>query len=412
MAAVALKKGDQAALAKEIAALATLEPGDARAQFNWAVVRRGSSDPAVRAEAQKQLEALAKGDAMRIQATLELIPIAVRQYSTTAYSKLAEAILRPMPGAFVTALGAPPRGLLDLVQHMESQPNPSADDAALLGEWLVRQGYPADAVLWLGTLKPELQSDRAVMAATAFALGRVHDWPGVEKQLRQGAWGKIPDDVVTLAFAARVQHTRAKADHADATWGDAVELAPSVDALRVLLRLSNEFNWPTQSIRVLRQIARVTPRDGANWRVLAATVAALRPASELLAVYSEWARAMPADPIPHGQVRWVQTLLGHGPAVNPAATEAAFPALSAARAVELDETGRAPAALAVLSAVPAGADGDWRVALARGLTLAQLGRRAESESALALAAAAPLIAEEKALLERARTLNSNGGPAR
>ena len=412
MAAVDLKKNDQTALNAEIAALAKLEPGDARAEFNWAVVRRGSPDPRVRAQAQTELEVLARGDEMRIRATLELIAIGIRENSVIAYSRLADVILKAPRGAFVTALGAPRRGLLDLVEHMEGQPNPSSEDAAVLGEWLVRQGYPADAVLWLGTLKPEVRASRAVMSADAFAFARIHDWPGVEKEVRAGAWGKIPDDVVTLAFAARVQHGQVRLEHAADTWTDAVELAPSAESLRVLLRLSNEFGWPNESIRVLWQLSKVAPGDAANWRSLAATVSALRPTTELLAVYTQWARAMPVDPIPRGQLRWVQTLLGHGPPMDPTPDEIAFPDLSAARALELDETSRAPAALTVLEQVPAGARTDWRVALARGLTFALLSRRGESERELSIASAAPLLAEEKKLLDRARAINSGAGPAR
>jgi len=412
MAAVALRKNDSAGLAREVAELARLEPGDARAQYNLAVIRRGSSDPAVRAQAQAQLETLAKGDELRIRATLELISMVLRQDPKTAYSRLAETILPPKHGAFVTALGAAPRGLLDLVEHMEAQPNPTAEDAGALGEWLVRQGYPADAVLWLGTLKPELQTQSPVSAAVALALARVHDWPGVEKQIRSGAWGKIPDDIVTLAFAARVQRQRVRLDHATITWSDAVELAPTADSLRVLLRLSNEFGWPGESILVMWRLAKVAPGDDANWRLLSASVSAQRPTTELLAVYAAWAKADPLNPIPHGQLRWVQTILGHGPASNPEPSEMAFPAVSAARALELDETGRTPAALEVLSAIPTGARTDWRVALARGYTLALLGRSAESEHDLGIAAAVPLLPEEKKLLERARSINSVARPAR
>ncbi len=412
MAAVALQRSDVPALHHEIAELARLQPGDLRAQFNLAVVHLGSVLPAERADAQKQLENLARGDVMRIRATLELISLYVRQNSSTAYSRLAEVILPPPHAAFVTVMGAAPRGLLDLVEHMETQPNPAPEDAATLGEWLVRQGYPADAVLWLGTLKADVQSQHPVESAAAFALARVHDWPGMEKQVRNGAWGKITDDVAALAFAARVQRQRVRLDHATVTWNDAVEIAPTTESLRVLLRLSNEFGWPNDSIRVLWQLSRRAPQDLANWRLLAASVSALRTTTELADVYAAWSKAVPKDPIPRGQARWVQTLLGHGPPADPLPGEMAFPALAAARALELVETGRPAAALNILNQVPEGARTDWRVALARGLTLAVLGRKAESEPVLDIAAATPLLTEEKALLTRARSLNSGAGPSR
>ena len=405
-AAVALQHSDLGALHHEIAELARLQPGDQRAQFNLAVVHLASAVAAERADAQQQLEGLARGEVMRIRATLELISLYVRQNSATAYSRLAEVILPPRHDGFVSVMGAAPRGLLDLVQQMEAQPNPAPEDAAALGEWLVRQGYPADAVLWLGTLKADVQSQHAVESAAAFALARIHDWPGVEKQVRNGSWGKITDDVAALAFAARVQRQRVRLDHAAVTWNDAVEIAPTTESLRVLLRLSNEFGWPNDSIRVLWQLSRAAPQDLANWRLLAASVSALRTTTELSEVYTAWSKAMPNDPTPRGQVRWVQTLLGHGPPADPLPTEMAFPALAAARALELAETGRPAAALNILNQVREGARTDWRVALSRGLTLAVLGRKAESEKVLDLVGAAPLLSEEKALLIRARAFNS------
>src|SRR5471032_3286927 len=92
-AGIALKAGNQVVLDSEIAELATLEPDNARAQFNHAAVELASAQPTLAEAARQELMTLARGKPLRIRATLELMRVAGRD--DTAYPILAEQILPP-----------------------------------------------------------------------------------------------------------------------------------------------------------------------------------------------------------------------------------------------------------------------------------------------------------------------------
>lgn len=408
LAALDLRRGDQAGMVAELAILTKLEPNDARTQLNRAMIEVTSGSVEQAAEGRRELLRLAQGDQVRIRATLELMGLAVRQNSETAYTRLGDELLPPRRDIFRPVLGQQPHGLLDLVEFMQGQPDPNADDAALLAEWLIRQGYATNGLVWLETLKPAVQADRQVLAVRAEGLARIHDWTGVEACLRQNAWGRISDDALVLAFAARVQREHLRSDHSVGTWNDAVQATgASVDGLRVLLRLAGELGWPQEAEAVLWQLSKASPSDRSVWRALAASVSALRTTPELLQVYTAWRRADPTAPVPRGQSAWILSLLGKSQADDPSPKDPVFPALAASRALDLINANKPRAAADLLKEVPVTAARDPRVALARALAFSSLGQRAESEAQLAIATHSPLLPEERALYNRAHS--ANGG---
>jgi len=241
-AGLALRSGSRAVFAAEIAQLAALEHSADQARFDEASIELDCGDGKT---ARPVLEDLARGGPMSISATLKLIEAATPQGTPADYTELADLLLPRRSRPAILSWGAPPRGLFDLIAQMEASPKPSAADAALLGQWLLRQGYAPDAVFWLRTLAPAVQDAPAVLSVRATAFARTHDWSGLEDCLRQGAWGRISDEALILAFAARAQWQRRHEDHGEATWADAVAAAHSEPgALGALRRLADELGWP------------------------------------------------------------------------------------------------------------------------------------------------------------------------
>ena len=406
-AGIALRAGNQAVLDSEIAELATLEPDNARAQFNHAAIQLTGGSPAAADGARKELVELARGKPLRIRATLELMRAAQRE--GTPFAALAEKILPARPGvsAFV-AWAMAPRGFFDLIVYMQSQENPEPEDAVVLADWLRRQGLAPEAAFWLGTLNASTLADPAVVSVRASCFVQTHDWRGLSNALRQGAWGRMSDDAVNLAMAARLQRDRGYADHARQTWNDALEVANgSFETLRALLRLAEELNWPAEAEATLQRVVQVNPRMPGAWQALAAIAMGTGATEKLLEIDTAWAKARPDEAAARSSQVWVAALLGR---VTPeGASNGKYldaPAFAAARALTLRTSGRGDQAWDLLTRLPAIAQNDPHVALVRGLLLADRGQPAESGQALAIAGSGPiLLPEESALLQEARVRN-------
>lgn len=405
-AGLALQDGDRAALEHEIEALAALEPGDARAQFNRAAVDLVSGRPELAEAARRELLALAQGGPLRIRATLELMRDASR--NATPYPVLAERILPPRGGlpAFAS-FAMTPRGFFDLIIYMQGQPNPEPEDAAVLAEWLARQGLAAEAGFWLGTLETATQNDPHVRAVRASCFAQTHDWRNLGVALRQGAWGRMSDDLVSLVMAARLQQERRRADHARDTWEDALDLAGnSVESLHALVRFAEELGWTSQTQSALERVIRVNPHVRDAWQELAAIDISAGSSAKLLELDEAWVKAQPDDAGALASRVWVAALLGR-PEPPGAADEKnlSAPAFAAARALRLRAGGRIDEARALLDGLPMAARNDRHVALVRAVVLAEAGRRGDSEQALAVAEGGPLLPEEILLAKAVRAKN-------
>jgi tetratricopeptide (TPR) repeat protein len=407
-AGVALRAGDQKALARELTDLAILEPDNPHAQFNRAAIQLNAGDPTEVGLAREELETLARGGPLRIRATLALIP-AVRSEGEAGYQALAEAILPPRSRfTRLFSWSAPPRGLLDLISYMEMQPNPEAADAALLADWMRRQGLVSEAASWLSALSPATQRNHAVLSVRASCLVQLRDWRGLENTLRQGVWGRASDDALDLAFAAYLQRTSNHAEHARDTWGDALDSAgSSLESLHVLLRLAGEVGWTAAAEATLERVVRIDPHETEAWEGLAAIALMQGASGKLYALYATWSKAEPENLEARGGAAWTAAVAHHDwPAASDADDEIrATPGWAAAHALALHAGDRDGEALDGLAALSPEAQADRRVALVRGVLLAGRSRRDESEQALAIGAAGPLLPEESALLQAARTKN-------
>jgi tetratricopeptide (TPR) repeat protein len=408
VAGVALRSGDQKTLAHELTQLAILEPDNPRAQFNRAAIELSGGDAAQVGPARQELLTLAHGGPLRIRATLELIR-AVESEGDAGFQALAEAVL-PTHSRFngLFSWSAPPRGLLDLIRYMQEQPNPEPEDAALLADWMRRQGLVPEAAFWLNTLDPAVQKNRAVLLVRASCLVQLRDWRGLENTLRQGVWGRASDDALDLAFAAHLQRASNHAEHARDTWGDALDSAgTSLESLHVLLRLAGEVGWTQAAEETLHRLVRTDRHEVEAWQALAAIAMAQGASEKLFLVYTDWSKAEPESLEAKAGLAWVAAVYRHNwPAANePDAKLRAMPGWAAAHALALHATDHDGEALDGLSELSPEALADRRVALVRGVLLADRGQRAESGQALTLGAAGPLLPEESALLLAARGKN-------
>lgn len=408
VAGLALRTHDGAGLRSELAELERLEPGNSRMQFNLAAVDSSSTDAAQAKAAREKLEEMARGDADRIRATLQLIQLVAGRHYDVTMLELARRILpvAPLDPDKLTAAFA---------AHMKAQPKPSQVDAADLIRWLSAHGLAAEALAWIEGLPAETMGSRPVELARATAAIHAKDWRALESALRGGAWGPVRPDLIDSAFAANKLRGSGEAKAINA-WDLAVDQATgSLAGLRFLDNLGIALNWPTARDRVLWRMGRDFPKETGAWQVLALGAEAKGDSVVLAKVYDGWLLAEPGNSAVQASKAILAVvrgeIAGEARSYLDRAVVQPRPAVEemAAWAWLEYQSGRRASALAKLDAIQGRIHVSPRACLFYGVILAESGRRAEARLYLKKAEGQPnLLPEEKALIERGRKLAGPG----
>ncbi|HEX2854162.1 MAG TPA: hypothetical protein VHO24_13075 [Opitutaceae bacterium] len=289
-AGVALAEGKADELQQHLEAMAALEPDNTRTKLTLASLRLRSRDPAVESAARAELEQIARGENLRIHATLSLLAVLPQGNDGPGARELASRILPPGSWKIGTPVTFP------LVDHMKAEPHPSAEDAAALADWMVSRGLAREALVWLSTQENSVQNASLVLAARAGAAIQLRDWRLLRQLIAEGAWGRLSGEPLELAFAARVQRERATVANAKETFADAIELAsPSLPTLKALNRLCAIWGWPDESERVLTRIVRDFPREQSAWMELLARAATADKSARYWELVHRRAQLFPGD---------------------------------------------------------------------------------------------------------------------
>lgn len=420
-AGLALVNGDAVALRKSIEALAQAEPDNPTTQFSLATLRLNSPVTAEVAAARETLEKFARGDALRIRATLALLDDAPKRWpkeKTPAklYTQLARQLeigKSPLdsPSGFMKtgAVRLREPGLESLLEHLQTQPAPTSEDVARLAQWMLKIGRARDALVWLETLPPPTRESPAALASMAACAVGLEAWDKLEQLLLQGAWGPVPSEAVKYAFQARLLREQKNDSRAETIWNNAIKAAePSLPGMRLLHRLVQIWHWPGKEVPVLWALVRRFPNDNQAWQKLTEQVLATRETAQVWRVYNAWIQAMPSNLQP--QIERVVVGLLVRPQEPGLANRASElfrlhpnnPGCRLAQALALWRGGLSGEALIVLDAVQLNPAAEPRVALTRGLVLSALGRRTESERMFGLLQTEALLPEEGALIAAAR----------
>lgn len=319
-AGIALLENTSEEMQRHLAAMAVLEPDNLRTKISLAALQLGSPDPGVVAAAEAELERIARGENFRIRATLVLLKRFPRSQDGSVPGGLASRILPK------SAEPSAATAMLALTEHMKAEPHPLADDAAALADWMIMQGQPREALVWLATQGPATLNAIPVLAARANAATQLRDWNLLRQLVTDGAWGRISRDAVELAFAARVQRERAGVASAKVTFADAIEVgSPSLPTLKMLDRLCAIWGWPDESERVLTRIVRDFPREQSAWMELLAKAAAAGKSARYWELANRRAQTLPGDPAAQSLRTYVAVITGQN---DPEARGAALSALT------------------------------------------------------------------------------------
>lgn len=392
------------------------DPANAEARFNLAALRVWGGDAKESDQAVQELRALtAPENPMRVRAALELLKFTARTGGRTEVDALVAFLHtnfcgRPPTDLQVRANGGQPPGWFALVEALKHDAAKNAFDAAQMGRWMASIAMRREALLWLEELPPAMQRGPAVGSILIELIITINDLERLRRVLVDGgALGKIEPAVVDLAYAARWQRTHRLESRGRVTWDDAISAsAGSLNALRAILRLADAWGDTEGAEAVLRKI--VQDYQNERWAVeaLRLSYSRRRDTEKLLQLYATWAARSSDNHMV--QRTWVMLSLLLNRATPEVIATArreftAAPDDTAAvlcRAASLRAQGQLEEALAVLDKMPVS---DWqrpKIALWRGVLLAETGQKDRARAALQIAMGDNgFLPEELALLQAA-----------
>lgn len=409
-AAKALALHDRAALRDHLEALLQMEPHNHVIRFSIATLLLDAAEPTVVEQARSDLETFARGNELRIRATLALINDAPRRWPTEKslarqLTLLARRILHQNKNYQPALLDE--TGIADeLVEHMKNQPALDEADAVALAHWLMRAGRSREALFWLDTLDQPIRQAPAVLTAMSACAVRLESWTKLEHLLQEDAWGDVPALAIGLAFEARTERLRGNESKARSDWTKAIELSDqSLPGLHMLQRLAMIWRWPDLRGQVLWLMVRKNPREAWAWPVLAEEAMRARDTAEVWRVYNHWAKAVPDN----AQVRIERVLIGllvrpdtAGLAEQADALLKEYPekpVCHVIKALALWRAGQAAEGLALFESQLLEYSREPRFGLVYGLLLAGAERTSKSRQVLAALPYELLLPEEQLLVE-------------
>jgi tetratricopeptide (TPR) repeat protein len=418
--AAALARRDTPALRRALEGLVQANPRDRVSRFGLASMRLNSGDGAEAADARATLEEFARGDALRIRATLVLLNDVGRRWPDRSPGEAQRLLAQELGLGLDTHAGQKrylwagvkgqhEPGLQDIVQHMQAQPTLLPEDIAMLAGWMIERQQAREALVWIESLGSTLQTAPAVLNALAGCAVATAQWDKLEQVLLAGAWGPVPAEAVHYAFDARRERAAGRESKAESLWNNSMVVSESsVPGLRMLVQLAGHWRWERKLEQALWALVQRFPDEQDAWQKLSATALAANDSAKVWRVYSSWARANPGN----RQVQVNRAVLGifirpsepglEGSIEEIARLEPDNPGSRLAQAMVCWRRHRWPEAKALLEGIPIKSSDEPRLALARGLVLASLGEAAAAEAAFAAIPPGVLLPEEAALLADAR----------
>jgi tetratricopeptide (TPR) repeat protein len=415
-AGLALADRNHAALEENLTELARLLPQDLRLQLNLAVIRLRNPDGPQAAEARATLIVLARNDALRIRAIAELFADIARRWPKPAVDRTAafQNLVQGLTPAKGPRLDPPEIGdpVERLFAYAMLQPDPVAEDVAVLLQVMVLNGRAAAAFEWIGTLPVKVRRAPLILTTMADASVQTADWRQLRQLLLEGAWGAVPPAAVELAFQVRGTRDGLAPEAARTAWARVLVAArASLPGQVMLLRLCDAWGWPEERKLGLQAVTHDFPLENWAWQQLLSFALSRGEAEEVSRLYQRWIRARPADMGLQVRAGIMDLLLQQRSAPTSRATAGWMqrqpdqPDPVVAHALALWRERRGAEALPLLKALPAAVFAEPRYALVYGLVLAELGRAEESEVMLNRASADRLLPDERLLAEQARSRN-------
>ena len=420
LADIAFAQRDGVEMERQLSEAARLEPENKDYKMRLAALRLGATDRAMRAEGKRTLEEMQKDPALRREATRFLAEDALRLNLTLTALELARQLDSFPEKSFadrlllLTALdAAKDNGFAAFLEEMKTTSAEDPERAAALLTWLNMHRREKEAIAWSGQVPPGVLGQKLVQIALSDSYVAAKDWTGLQRLVNSGNWGTV--DCLRNALHARALRELGNASESASQWNEAVKKV-SADARQALslAETIEKWGWRTEAIQLLWLAAKDPVKGEEALRMLYGYFAKTGDAENLYRVLLHQIELRPDDPNVQNNFAQLSLLLnlntdrGQKVAREVYEKDPKNPAYVSTYAFALYATGDAKKALSTLETLSPEQLRKPEIAAYYGVFLAATGDQARAAEYLDLGEKAPLLPQEKALIEKARRSLAQG----
>lgn len=421
-ARLAAMEKDPVAAERHYAEAARLDPANRAYQLNLAVFQLQSKLPEVRAQASKLLRTFSDDETLRVRAARALRDYAAQRQDGPALLEIT-ALLQSYPEAtfrdrisYVQLLH-----LLDRPEFAgkltELQNEAAADSSKLteLLEWMSANQLALLAINWTKELPAEMVKKWAVPAAVADCYMAASDWDGLFQWCKKTNWGDLK--FLSHAYLSRALREQGDDLGSKSEWNMALQEAGS-DGRRIysLQQSAAKWGWKTEAEELLWMLANDPDRQNEALAVLYQFYFDKGDTSNLYRVASRACKIRPNDEAAQNNLAQLSFLLkvdldyAHELAMRLHQKDSKNPVLASTYGFSLYENGRYQQAVQAMDHLNPADLAKPAIAAYYGIFLAAAGNKSKAAEYLRIGAGAPLLPEEKTLLQAAQEKIENGPP--
>ncbi|MEO6742712.1 MAG: hypothetical protein ABIP20_20930 [Chthoniobacteraceae bacterium] len=413
-AAIALKRNDAAGTESHFAEAARLEPGDKSHRLNLASVRLESKLPGVREAALDALREMRGNPATSLEALRMLLADAIRRREAETARDLADALVADQRCIFADKLTR--LSTLRMIHDARSTPYLLELRDAAVSEpvelstlllWMNANELSLMVAEWVRWMPQEMISRPPVCLGVSETYVHTADWQKLEDLTTMAKWGQ--HDFMRRAFLALALEHLDEEEDAAKEWKEAVSAARGrADLTEHLAKFALQAKWTKRADEIMWDLAGLPqcPRWVLDslWQD-----AYQRGATEKLHRLSrEFAKADPKGIASRNNYAFLSLLTRSGDG-NPNEIATSLHRehpengmIASTYALSLHQKGRSGEAAAIMAALSAEELRQPQVALYQAIFLLASGQPEKAKDYLKLSADWPMLAEEAALLGKAK----------
>lgn len=393
---------------------AELDPQNKSLQFNRAIIHLQAKKKELVATAMATLENLTTDPGFRKDALRHLAMAAIKNNEFSQAEEFARQLQSAAGVTFedrilqlsVLQTTASPEFNARLDQ-LKADAAKSPEQVNTLASWMIAHNLTASAGEWLATLSDSLQTQPPVRMARADVLVARRDWKGLDALLADQNWGEL--DFIRHAQLALAAFHQKQNMAAQASWQNATRLAGDrLKPLTLLARLATSWGWDKEREDLLWFITQRYPAE--RWALQALNQLYLTSGNTrgLQRVFTTLLDYDSTDVVAKNNLASVTLLLNPQSTRSYELARAGYekypknPAFTATYAYSLHQQGQTAAGIKALAALPEAQLEIPGIAVYYGVLLASAGETNKAKKYLDIAAAAPLLPEEKELVQVTR----------
>jgi tetratricopeptide (TPR) repeat protein len=421
-ARVADAKKDPAGAEKNFAEAVRLDPSNKFCQLNLAVYQLQSSSPEIRLGATKLLQQFLEDKAFRVPAARALRDDAVQKKDVSTLLRVSELLYGYPEATFrdrathVQVLHALDRP--DFAQHLTDLQNEALSDPGTMTyllSWMITNHLTILALQWIKELPPEVVNKQPVPVAVADCYIAINDWDGLQQWCKKTNWADF--EFLRHAYLSRALRELGDNLGSASEWEAVLQQVGSKgEQLHGLQQVVVKWGWTKEAEDLLWRLSKDLPQQDSALAALYQYYVENGDTGGLYRVVARLCEMKPDDEKAQNNFTQLSLLLNlnlkraYEMAEQLHQKDPKNAIFASTYAFSLYRKGRFQEAAKIMSELKPEELQSPDIAAYYGIFLAAAGDNSKAAEYLEKGSAAPLLPEEKLLLQNARNKISGHQP--